>query len=94
MSVENEELIAAAELGEEARNFLAGDLGKYLLGMAEQEVLAAQEDLEGVNPEDTKAVRDLQMKARFGRKFKEWLLGLVQDGDEALHVWQQKQQKE
>ena len=88
----NEELIAEAEMGEEARKFLAGDLGKCLVGLAHQEVELAQEALETVSPTDTEAIRDLQFKARFGRQFEGWLRSLVADGDNAIQVFKQSQE--
>ena len=90
----NEELIAAAELGEEARNFLDSDLGKCLLGMAQQEVALAQEALERVDPADTEAVRKLQNQAMLGRQFEQWLLELLDKGESALQVFKQQNEGE
>lgn len=84
-------LIAQALIGDEAKKFLESDLGKCLLGIAEQEVQAAQEALETVEPQDTQAVRHLQNQAWLGRRFKSWLLELMQEGENALATWRQKQ---
>ena len=94
MSEANDELIAAAELGEEARNFLESDLGKCLLGMAQQEVALAQEALERVDPADTEAVRKLQNQAMLGRQFEQWLLELLDKGESALEVFKQQNEGE
>lgn len=85
-------LIADAELGKEAREFLEGTLGTYLIGLANQELMLAQEELENVNPNDLNAVRDLQNKAKVSRWFVQWLKELVDKGDSALSVWKQQQE--
>ena len=94
MSEADDELIAAAELGEEARRFLESDLGKCLLGMAQQEVALAQEALERVDPADTEAVRKLQNQAMLGRQFEQWLLELLDKGESALEVFKQQNEGE
>ncbi len=88
----NEELIAAAELGEEARNFLASDLGKCILGMAQQEVALAQVAMETVNPTDAVAIVALQNQAKLARWFEQWLLELLDKGESALEVFKQTQE--
>lgn len=90
----NDALIAEAEIGEEARNFLEGNLGKCLIGMAMQEVAMAQEALETVDPEDKKTITQLQNHAWRGRKFGEWLRELVQNGDNAMMAFKQQQEGE
>lgn len=88
---ENEaQLIAQAELGEATRKFLESELGKCLIGMAAQEVEAAQEALETVDPSDTIAINRLQLQAKMGRNFKAWLVELVTEGDNAISVFQQQ----
>ena len=89
---ENDELIAAAELGDEAKRFLESDLGKIMMGMAQQDVALAQEALERVDPEDAKAVRKLQNDAYLGRVFEQWLLELVDKGESAMSVFKQSQE--
>ena len=83
-------LIAAAELGEQARAFLDSDLGKVLIGMAMQEVEAAQQGLETVNPADTMAINRLQLQAKMGRNFKAWLVELMTEGESAISVYSQR----
>ena len=90
----NDELIAEAELGEEARRFLESDLGKCLLGMAQQEIALAQEALERVDPSKTEEVRKLQNQAQLGRQFEKWLAELVDRGDAAIKVFKQQNEGE
>ena len=87
----NDELIAAAELGEEARMFIESDLGKVMLGLADQQVLAALDAMEDVDPTDTEAIRKLQNKAKMGRQFRAWLYELLDDGQNAMEVFKNGQ---
>jgi len=86
-------LIAEAEIGDEARRFLESDLGKTLLGMAKQEIQAAQEALEETDPTDTKTITALQNKAKVGRNFEQWLNELLIRGENALNTWKQQQEE-
>ena len=87
-----DELIASAELGEEAKKFLEGDLGRVLVGLAQQEIDLAHEALETADPVDTEAIRGLQNKIKVGRWFTEWLNQLVAEGEQAIHVYKQQQE--
>lgn len=91
---DDDELIAEAEIGEDARKFVESDLGKILLGMAQQQVAAAQEELETVDPSDTKKVVTLQNQAKNGRNFEAWLAELISKGEQALIVWREKQKED
>lgn len=88
---EHDVLIAQAELGEEARRFLESDLCKCMLGMAEQQVMAAQEELSDVDPSNTEKIRTLQNQVKLGRQFEEWLNELVSEGDNAIAVFRDNQ---
>ena len=90
--MDRDELIATAELGEEARKFLDSDLGRCLVGMAQQEIAAAQDALEKVAPTDTEAITGLQNHAKVARWFEQWLYELVDKGNSALEVWRHEQE--
>lgn len=85
-----DELVAEAELGEEAKNFLEGNLGKFLKGVAEQEVKLVQDSLLTVDPENTIAIRELQNRAARWQQFTELLEGLVKAGDQAIEIYKQQ----
>lgn len=87
-----DELVAEAELGEEAKQFLESDLGKCLIGMAQQEVLLAQEALGSVDPTDVKAIMALQNKMHLGMSFEGWLLELIDKGNAAIQVYKHSQE--
>ena len=84
-------LIAEAELGEEAKNFLGSALGKKILELADKEAENALLALGEVDPSKTEEIRRLQMDLKFGRSFAAWLVGIVSAGDQAISVWKQQQ---
>lgn len=85
-----QELLASAEIGNEARAFLESDLCKTIIGLADQETDSKLEDLANVDPSDVKAIAKLQMQVRFADFFREWLADLVTDADNALEAWRQQ----
>ena len=87
-----DELIATAELGEEAKRFLESDLGKVMVGLAQQEADLAREALETVDPTDTKKITKLQNEVKVSRWFSQWLAELLHDGEAALSTYKQQQQ--
>lgn len=84
------ELIAEAEIGNEAKRFRESELGKTILGMALQETRAAEEELGEIDPLDTKKLMALQNQARLGRRFDGWLMELINKGEEALTMWKER----
>ena len=89
---DNDELIASAELGEEARKFLESDLGRCLTGMAMQEVEGARERLGVIDPSDEKGITVLQNHVKVGLWFEQWLAELVDRGNAAMQVFKQSQE--
>ena len=85
-----DDLIDAAELGEQAKVFVESDLGKSLFARAEQATLEALDELSRCDPTDSKTISTLQNKAALGRQFPEWLKEIIHIGDEALAVWRQQ----
>ena len=89
----SKELEAEALMGDEARRFLDGDLGKVLKGIAEQEVKKAILEFEEIDLTEEKKVRDLQNRIWRASRFTGWMEELVERGDEALRVLQQQKQE-
>lgn len=86
-----DELIAEAELGQEARSFVEGNLGKCMVGIARQELEAARIGMDDVDPENTIRIRELQNEIWRAKKFEEWLAELVTKGDQALIIYKQQE---
>lgn len=85
-------LIAAAEIGEEARAFLESDLGKYIIGVAQQEAQLALEKLAEIDPSRIEEVRKTQNEVRVARMFEQWLLEALHDGEQAMLIFKQQEQ--
>ena len=86
-------LIAEAELGEEARRFLESDLGKAVMGMAEQNVELARIRLGEIDPDDRKLLITLQNEIKLGERFKQYVLELFQNGEQAKAIYKQQSQE-
>lgn len=93
MNVNQDELVVEALLGEEADKFLKGDLGRYLIGCAEQEIQEALLALETADPGEAKDIQKLQNRVWRARSFSDWLKELVIRGDNALKVYKQQQEE-
>ena len=90
MDREESALIAQSLIGDEAKKFKESDLGKCLIGMAEQEAQKALEALAKANPTDVQVIERLQNRVALGRQFQQFLDELVQEGENALATWRQK----
>ena len=68
---------AQIQLGDEADSFFKSDLGKYVLGVAEQELQEALMGLRHVDPHDVAKIIALQNKAAVAEAVPAWLNGLI-----------------
>ena len=93
MHSELDVLLAEAELGEEAKRFLESDLGKAVIGMAEQNVELARIRLGEIDPDDNKLIRTLQNEIKLGERFKQYVLELFQNGEQAKAIYKQQSQE-
>lgn len=76
-----------AVFGEEVRRFLAEDrIGRYIVAKAG----AAMEDgvmqLKDVDPDDPKAIRNIQFKIRVAEAVMGWLGEAIDDGERAAQI--------
>lgn len=78
MSRETE--LAEMLIGDDARRFLDGDVGRTVLGMAQQEKEGALLELATVDPDDTKRIRYLQNVIWRVDSFASWLAELIERG--------------
>lgn len=89
------ELLAEAEIGEQARNFLASDLGRCILGIADQDAQAAMLELSEViarDPTDVKNITRLNNEIILNRIFEARLKELFHKGEQAIGVWRHEHQ--
>lgn len=82
----NETLLAEAMLGQDAQDFLNSDIGRYLVGMAEQEEQEAIDLLSRVSPWRRRRIAELQNQIWRARTVKGWLVAMVTAGKAAEHA--------
>lgn len=88
-----EQICAEAEIGEAARQFLDSELGKCISGMAKQETDMAMLEFADVDPSDLAKVRAIQLRVKFGLSFNDWLVELINKGNEALEAFNESQNR-
>jgi len=81
---EEETLIAVAEMGDRARQFLGTELGQFLMGCAGSEVDECARELLNVDPSDVEKIRAIQMRAATADNFTEWVNEALTMGDMAF----------
>ena len=88
MSTEQEnqqiqELQGVIAFGMDTQAFMGGQLGRFLQAKANAQIAQAQEDLCTANPDDPKAIRDLQNKVAVAAMFLSWMGEAVEEGRNA-----------
>jgi hypothetical protein len=78
--------LAEVELGVEVEKFFKSNLGKYIIGVSEQEAQEAADELKEVAPNDTGKIIELQIKAQTAEKAVKWLAEAVLRGRQAEHA--------
>ncbi len=76
-------LIAEVDLGMQAREFMASDLGRHLVGCLHQEVLIATEELAKVWPWRRRRIQQLQNQIWRSQFMLSWLRDLILSGKSA-----------
>lgn len=76
-------LVAEADLGRQVKEFLHSDIGRYLLGCAQQEHQAALEALKTTSPWRRRRITQLQNQAWRAENFMGWLRELLIRGSAA-----------
>lgn len=73
-------LFADARLGMQVELFLASEVGRYLVGRAEEEEKLAIAELVEAKPNDFFANRDIRNRIAVTHMFRDWLADTVQAG--------------
>lgn len=81
-----ETLYAEAVLGRDAAEFLASDIGRYIIGRCEQEIAEAQDQLSTVAWWRHRRIKQLQNQVWRARSMRDWLAELVTNGHQAEQV--------
>lgn len=78
------ELVAEAVLGRDAEDFIQSDIGRYIIGCAEQESHEAMDQLKRVYPWRRRKIQELQNKIYRAESIQSWLAELVIKGKQAV----------
>lgn len=81
-----------AKLGEDIISWLNGPIGRYLHGVAKQEIEELRTVLETCDPETRRGIRKirkLQRKADAARYFMQWCTEAIQEGEFAFRALDQ-----
>lgn len=87
---QDNQIIKSIDFGFEVEAFLQSNIGKYLIGRAEEEVEAAVESLKSVDPENPKEIRGLQHKISVAENIQYWLADAIQAGHNAQEQLQER----
>ena len=77
-------------LGEDAKEFLASDVGRYLLGRAEQDAQEAADKLKRISPWRRRRITELQNEIYRAESIKGWVIEMIQAGASAEHALEQE----
>ncbi len=80
MNKDVRDLHKTIDFGFQVEAFLQSDVGRYLTGKAEAEVIEATDALKSVDPTDPNAIRELQNKVYRGESIQYWLAEAIQSG--------------
>lgn len=75
--------VAEVDLGEQAKDFVASDLGKYIIGCAHQEMLDAHALLKRTLPWRRHRIQELQNRIWRAENLLLWLRDLIAAGQSA-----------
>jgi hypothetical protein len=79
-------LVAEAILGRDAEEFLASELGQYILGRCDLEIAEAHAQLASVSPWRRNRIRQLQNEVWRAQSVRGWLVELVNAGKAAEDI--------
>lgn len=82
----NPELYAEAMLGKDVEEFLNTDIGRYLIGRAEQESAEATDQLKKVYPWRKRKIQELQARIWRADSVQGWLAELIISGRQSLQT--------
>jgi hypothetical protein len=77
-------LYAEGMLGRDAEEFIESELGRFMIGRAEQEIADAMNELKTCYPWRTRRIKELQNRIWRAESFQNWLGELVVRGHQAL----------
>ena len=88
----NAELYAEAMLGEDVETFLNSDIGRFLVGRAEQEATEAMQELKRCFPWRRRRITELQTRIWRAESIQRWLGELIIQGRQAMTQIEQSEE--
>lgn len=82
----DETLLAEAIVGKDAEDFVNSEIGRYIIGCAEQESADAMDQLKRVFPWRRRKIQELQNKIYRAESIQSWLAELVIKGKQAMQT--------
>ena len=79
----NTELYAEAIIGRDAEDFVNSDIGRYVIGCAEQEANEAMAQLKNIYPWRRRKITELQNKIWRAESMQTWISELIIKGRQA-----------
>jgi hypothetical protein len=83
-------LLAEIYIGESAKAFVESEIGRYLIGRANEEIAAATETLTKVLPWRRKRINQLQNQIYRAKSIKQWLVECINSADVAFQELDRK----
>ena len=79
-------------LGEKAKQILGGEVGRYIITKAQEEVDAVVEFLQSVDPTDVKSIITLQVKLNAALAVPQWLNQAIDEAEIALSEYMDRKE--
>lgn len=86
----SDELKAEVLIGDDAEKFVESELGRIVLGMAEQDLRNAMLDFAEADITNQGQVAKIQQEVKVAIRFDRYLRELIEKGREALTAWRQQ----
>ena len=87
-------LLAEVHLGEDAAQFIKSDLGRYMVGRANEDIQLAMEQLKTCSWWRGNRIKYLQNKIKVAENTKMWLVECLNAGQMALQTLESQQQEQ
>ena len=87
-------LLAEVHLGEDAAQFIKSDLGRYMVGRANQEIKEAANELKRCYWWRSNRIRFLQNQIKVAENTKIWIVECINAGTMALQTLEAQQQEQ
>jgi hypothetical protein len=93
------EIFARFKMGEDVRDFLQSDVGRYLHGRAKQQLEESKVDALDVDPDGWRSffvrrkLRQIRLRAEVARSFMKWCADAIIDGNHAARELDEYREK-